>query len=331
MSSAKLSETDKQAILERYQQTDDTASALAEQFGVSASTVGRILKTGLGEATYQELSRRKRGLSRSGSSPAPAAMPVPMVEPQAEPLELPREQEAAPSPVEAVESPSDTAPGSESGDRRRRSRRRRSSAASRNAAAEAEAQPEVMEPVTDTEAAPPERPTRPVLRQPAAPVTTAEIGEESEESEEEDLELPAASIADGDEFGGDDFEDFGEEESDSGEAGGDGVNPLAEAGIQAIETRPLEAGTLPRSCYIVIDRMAELVTCSLDAFKALGVESAPSALPVFDSPRSARRFCNKNQRVIKVPDSQVLLKTRRWLVAKGIDRLLLDGNFYALN
>ncbi len=328
MSSAKLSETDKQAILERYQQTDDTASALAEQFGVSASTVGRILKTGLGEATYQELSRRKRGLSRSTSSPAPAVIPAPTVEPQSEQLELPREQEAAPSPVEAMASPSDAAPGSEGGDRRRRSRRRRSSAASRATTAEAESTPEVEVIETEIEATPPERPARPVLRQPAAPVLSEEDGEESEE---EELELPAASIADGDEFGGDDFEDFGEEESDSGEAGGDGVNPLAEAGIQALDTRPLEAGTLPRSCYIVIDRMAELVTCSLDAFKALGVESAPSALPVFDSPRSARRFCNKNQRVIKVPDSQVLLKTRRWLVAKGIDRLLLDGNFYALN
>jgi hypothetical protein len=182
---------------------------------------------------------------------------------------------------------------------------------------------------TDAEVTPPERPARPVLRQPAAPLTTTEV--EEEESDEEELELPAASIADGDEFGGDDFEDFGEEESDGGDTGAEGENPLAEAGIQAIETRPLEAGTLPRSCYIVIDRMAELVTCSLDAFQALGVDSAPAALPVFDSPRSARRFCNKNQRVIKVPDSQVLLKTRRWLVAKGIDRLLLDGNFYALN
>jgi hypothetical protein len=319
MSSAKLSETDKQAILERYQQTDDTASALAEQFGVSASTVGRILKTGLGEATYQELSRRKRGLSRTSGAAAPVSAAP---EPTTEQLELP------PAPEVSVEDAAEAEPtATESGDRRRRSRRRRSSAASRNTATELEPQesaPEAPASETTPAAPTPERPARPVLRQTPAPGAAIET---ETEAEEEDLELPAASIStEGDEFGEDDFEDFGDE--DSGDSEGDGETALA--AMQAIDTRPLESTTLPRSCYIVVDRLAELVTCSPEAFQNLGLENASTALPVFDSPRSARRFCNKNQRVIKVPDSQVLLKTRRWLVAKGIDRLLLDGNFYAL-
>ncbi len=324
MSSAKLSETDKQAILERYQQTDDTASALAEQFGVSASTVGRILKTGLGEASYQELSRRKRGLSRTSGAAAPVSETP---EPRTEQLELPQ-QESEASPVETADLDSESAPGSESSDRRRRSRRRRSSAASRTGseAAGPEASP-VSDEVEPSEPSPTlsdRRPAKPVRRQPAAPMVEASS---EDEGDEEDLEIPAASIStEGDEFGEDDFEDFGEDES--GDADSEGETALA--AMHAIDTRPLESSTLPRSCYIVVDRLAELVTCSPEAFQNLGLENASTALPVFDSPRSARRFCNKNQRVIKVPDSQVLLKTRRWLVAKGIDRLLLDGNFYAL-
>jgi hypothetical protein len=35
--------------------------------------------------------------------------------------------------------------------------------------------------------------------------------------------------------------------------------------------------------------------------------------------------------VIKLPDGRVLAKTSHWLQAKGIQRLLLDGQVYALD
>jgi hypothetical protein len=91
--------------------------------------------------------------------------------------------------------------------------------------------------------------------------------------------------------------------------------------------------------YIVIDRMAELVTCPLQEFRDLGElppeEESQETLPVFDNHRIAQRFSRrnpkKNQRVIKLPDGRVLAKTSHWLRAKGIQRLLLDGQVYALD
>jgi hypothetical protein len=53
-------------------------------------------------------------------------------------------------------------------------------------------------------------------------------------------------------------------------------------------------------------------------------------LPVFDNHRVARRFSNRTQRVIKVPDGRMLQKTCSQLQAKGITRLLIDGQVYSL-
>jgi len=87
--------------------------------------------------------------------------------------------------------------------------------------------------------------------------------------------------------------------------------------------------------YLVVDRMSELVTCPLQAFRDLGQvpesEEPQRTLPVFDNHRVARRFSRRNQRVIKVPDGRLLAKTAPWLEAKGITRLLLDGQVYALD
>ena len=53
-------------------------------------------------------------------------------------------------------------------------------------------------------------------------------------------------------------------------------------------------------------------------------------LPIFDNHRVARRFSNRSQRVIKVPDGRLLYKTCYHLQAKGITRILLDGQIYSL-
>ena len=51
---------------------------------------------------------------------------------------------------------------------------------------------------------------------------------------------------------------------------------------------------------------------------------------MFDNHRVARRFSRNKQRVIKVPDGNLIMRTRPYLQAKGITRLLVDGQVFDL-
>ena len=101
-----------------------------------------------------------------------------------------------------------------------------------------------------------------------------------------------------------------------------------------VKVLPLQEANFPQTCYLVIDRSAELITRPLKDFADLGnipiEEFHQETLPVFDNHRVARRFSHRSQRVIKVPDGRMLEKTCSYLKAKGITRLLLDGQVFAL-
>ncbi|MFM6246347.1 MAG: transposase, partial [Dolichospermum sp.] len=106
-------------------------------------------------------------------------------------------------------------------------------------------------------------------------------------------------------------------------------------GEASVQVLPLSVANLPKTCYLVIDRSAELITRPLKDFGDLGLipslENQQKTLPIFDNHRVAKRFSTKRDRVIKVPDSQVLHKASNHLQAKGITRLLIDGQVYALS
>lgn len=105
--------------------------------------------------------------------------------------------------------------------------------------------------------------------------------------------------------------------------------------VSSVQVLPLAAASFPKTCYLVIDRAAELIARPLKEFADLGkipaAEVQQKTLPVFDSHRVARRFSNRFQRVIKVPDSGLLHKTSGYLRAKGITRILMDGQIYSLS
>ena len=100
------------------------------------------------------------------------------------------------------------------------------------------------------------------------------------------------------------------------------------------EILPLDRADLPMICYIVVDRIADIITRPLKDFKDLGAippeEYLSKTIPIFDNHRVARRFSHHNQRVIKFP-SDLIQITRPKLVQKGITRILFSGQVFALN
>lgn len=79
MALRKLSDADKQEILTLYREPEHTTSTLAERYGVSNSTISRLLKAQLPEDEYSALIQQKRSSAEkaAASEPAPKAASTP--------------------------------------------------------------------------------------------------------------------------------------------------------------------------------------------------------------------------------------------------------------
>lgn len=313
----RLSSSEKQEILQLYRQPEETTSTLASRFGVSSSTVSRILKQGLSSEEYDILVQQKRtGVPR----PMPAAAPDSRITSSSEGVAASRRilmDVGAGSPTGAEPQKGDPAaepaPGAE------------------DAADE--------DTVDGEEPTPSDKP-RPILRsqraveesdesdEPDNPLDNALDDEPTDDSEDDDID--ALDEFQDDLDGDDDFGDL-DDDLDEDEGGFPGFQVS-----DSLEVRPIAEARLPRTCYLVIDRSAELITRPLSDFADLGhipsEEVEEKTLPVFDNHRVARRFSNRRMhRIVKVPDSRLLQKTTAYLQAKGITRLLFDGQVYDLS
>mgnify|MGYP002777178581 CR=1 FL=1 len=313
MTPRKLSDTDKQDILELYRQPGETTSTLASRYGVSNSTISRLLKSGLAEAEYEALIQQKRA-NRSVSD-VDSEESEDVAETTPEQLEMPLPE---PEPVHSEG---------------RRSRRR-SSAPTTSAPIEAVLDHPVTSEVALIEPVLEDVPESTLAGYPVEESALEEIlAEELLESEE------LAELDDEEDDLDDDLdEDDLDEDDDDLDDDLEGTGLLVVSKIQGtalVQVLPLAEASLPRTCYLVVDRSAELIARPLKEFGDLGqipeAETQEKTLPVFDNHRVAKRYSNpRTQRVIKLPDGKVLQKTSSHLQAKGITRLLIDGQVYSL-
>ncbi len=364
MAPQKLTEADKVAILGLYRQPEETTSTLAERYGVSNSTISRLLKASLPEAEYKKLIQQKRGsverdlgfseVATSPDSPdaAPPASPD-VAAPVAEgspsqpdvtkappilkkrvvtPKSKPASETAGESPSQpeapiAQENPSEASAEPQSGQgssRRRRSRSRQDDIPP----AEATQLALSTDDLSEDRIEPSPEPIRSSPPGPIKPMSkkAAAVAKADDPSDHEDWEDTATALDD----------DYGEEDDDDEEDDAwDGDTSDMAPHLEAVEINPLTPSDIPSQCYLVVERVSsELVVLPLKTFASLGQipeeEGDHRTLPVFDNHRVARRFSRRNQRVIKVPDGSLLQTTRPYLQAKGITRLLIDGHVFAL-
>ncbi len=299
MAPKKLTETDKQAILGLYRQPEETTSTLAERYGVSNSTISRLLKASLPEEVYSALIQQKR----SGADKSPALLGDEPSLLAFQPLETEAAaQEPIPGPV---------------------LRRRRGPTEAPQAPI---AQPPLIsEPLLPALEAPAplESDALPGFRVTPPDLDLAEDWQEEASTLDEDY----------DEEDDDDEEDDEEDENEDGMGWSEA--PGLTSPLGTVEIYPLTASALPPLCYLVVEKVSsELVVLPLRTFANLGeipeAEGDARTLPVFGNHHGARRFSRRSQRVIKVPDGNLLKTTGPYLQAKGITRLLIDGQVFAL-
>ncbi|NEP13218.1 MAG: hypothetical protein F6K14_24035 [Symploca sp. SIO2C1] len=321
MSPRKLSDADKSDILKLYRQQSQTTSTLATRYGVSNSTISRILKSNLLESEYEELIQQKRANRTSGGVTSLSNRTSEAADSESAIVTQTKEE---PVKTEAESSDSNVSDG--------RRRRRRSSVTLK---------PDTEEKMVQTQ-------------------LPLDMTSESQQEEDfEDVEEPPDNInqlqnASFEELLDDDLldlnleEDFDEDleedleedlddEWDDEELELPNQLPIKTSigkSVTDVHVLPLSEASLPKICYLVVDRSAELIARPLKEFSDLGripfEEFQERTLPVFENHKVARRFSNRSQRVIKVPDGQMLQKTGSHLQAKGITRLLIDGQVYSL-
>ena len=109
---------------------------------------------------------------------------------------------------------------------------------------------------------------------------------------------------------------------------------LPQVTTQQVICRPFASELLPDSVYMLVDKTVELDPRPLSEFPELGLcdpsEQQRQAICLYASPRAAKRQCGRNQRVIKVPDTQVFEQTTSYLLARGITHLVVEGSLFAL-
>lgn len=363
MSPRKLTDADKEELLIAYRETAETTSTLAVHYGVSSSTISRFLKSRLTTEEYEDLIQQKR-LGRSNSvnkvEKSPDDTPeLPLREVKSDQPKLVKTAEAITPEVESGEM------GDGDGESASRRVRRRSP---RSPVVEPE--PEVVSAapakvkkiigvekkvIIDRAIPKPEIPATVAAQEPeleeqdrATPdlaaedrFTVAEVNPDllalAQEiglgDRQQALNDLLGDDIDDDYDDDDDLEDDDEDDEDDDETQDIVVAPPHQP--EAVQIFPLEEARFPRTCYIVTDRLSELVTRPMKDFRDLGHipdgEVYQKTLPIFDNHRVAKRFIHgRSQKVIKIPNNALFTIASRCLTAKGITRLLINGKVYGL-
>jgi len=333
MTPTKLSDSDKRELIRLYRQSNENTITLAKRYGVSSSTVRRIIQGALSEPEYEFLVQQKqKRLSSSTSVSEPTERTTDSsADGETDPVDVPL-SESVPEPQSASNS--------------RPTIRKRSGSAP-EPLAELEIRGTV-ESDLDVSDLPNVQAAKKADRNHGAVVTGEQkamlpasgllAGEDFSDFEEDEDEDEDEDDDDDEDDLEDDFDEDLEDEDSLFEGSLLGSISSGESielrGTGLIQVLPLSEASVPKICYLVVDRAAELITRPLKAFGELGqipaAEIREKTLAVFDNHRVARRFATRNQRVFKIPDGSMLQKTAPYLLAKGITRLLIDGQVYSL-
>ena len=104
---------------------------------------------------------------------------------------------------------------------------------------------------------------------------------------------------------------------------------------QTLDFEILDYECLPESVYMIVDKKVELelqLISDLPEWSFLPEnELQRKAILLFSNQRSAKRICSRNQRVIKIPNTNVFNLSKSYLISKGVTRLILEDTIISLD
>ena len=101
-----------------------------------------------------------------------------------------------------------------------------------------------------------------------------------------------------------------------------------------LSSQPLKDSNLPQIVYMLVDKKIELIPKSLGDYpqwRFLPEEDLNrKVIKIYEDLKNAKRECKKDQKVIKVPNSNVFGIASSFLLAKGISRIISETQLISL-
>lgn len=117
------------------------------------------------------------------------------------------------------------------------------------------------------------------------------------------------------------------------------ISPLVDYEIKDESRKELSSVSIsdidfPNIVYMIVDKKIELETKYLKDYPnwqfLSNDELERKTIEIFEDLKNAKRSCNKEQRVIKVPNTEVFKIVSPFLLSRGISRIVSDDKLIAL-
>jgi len=99
-------------------------------------------------------------------------------------------------------------------------------------------------------------------------------------------------------------------------------------------SKPLKDFELPENIFLIVNTSIDLEIFSIRDFPEYSFLSETDQnrkiIKLFSDKKSANSFCNKNQKIIKVPNGNIFFLASSFLKDKGITRIIYDDNLLSL-
>ena len=93
-------------------------------------------------------------------------------------------------------------------------------------------------------------------------------------------------------------------------------------------SEPLQDAILPKVVYLIVDKNIELIPKMLDDYSDWSFlpkdDLQRMTIEIFDDHKYAKKLCTNNQKLIKVPNSEVFIIASKFLKSKGISRIIFN-------
>ena len=101
-----------------------------------------------------------------------------------------------------------------------------------------------------------------------------------------------------------------------------------------LSSQPLKDSNLPQIVYMLVDKKIELIPKSLGDYpqwRFLPEEDLNrKTIEIFSDIKNAKRYCKKDEKVIKVPNPNIFNLVAPILIAKGITRIIIEDSLISL-
>ena len=101
-----------------------------------------------------------------------------------------------------------------------------------------------------------------------------------------------------------------------------------------LASEPIIDAELPEVVYLIVDKKIELVPKLLKDYPKWSYMPEEDlkriTLEIFADPKHAKKFCSKNEKTIKIPNSKVFFMASKALKSKGISRIIFEDVLLSL-